>query len=287
MEEQKAKLKQLILDAEALIGSAKAEARHIVRSAEIQAKELVQAARSLHDAAEHEAAQLRAEAERMRGQAEAEAQRLAEDAHARHRAAIEEARVVAAPGQDLSSERSFASAEETDAAAVEPDDLLRQASERADQILRVARSEASARSEELLEAARRRAAQIDEDARRREEVAAKQFRQIKRAMQDEQLDLKSRIAELKAELRAVESELGHHAPSTAHTDEANTSVERPETPVAPREPSLTEPAPGDTSDIESDGVLASRLAALEAAEGGLERSPDDYAQAMKRFRRRA
>ena len=36
MEDQKARLKQLILDAEALMQTAKAESRQIVRSAEIQ-----------------------------------------------------------------------------------------------------------------------------------------------------------------------------------------------------------------------------------------------------------
>jgi hypothetical protein len=168
-----------------------------------------------------------------------------------------------------------------------PEDVLRQASEKADQMLRVARSEAKARAEELLETARRRAAQIDEDARRREEVAAKQFREIKRSMQDEQLDLKSRIAELRAELRAVESELKHHAPPGERAHEVRVEAEptrrRVETPAAPDVVDDPDEPVGDER-VDEPGVLANRLAALEAAQDG---SPDDYEQAMKRFRRRA
>lgn len=160
-------------------------------------------------------------------------------------------------------------------------------------MLRVARSEAKARADEMLEAARRRAAQIDEDARRREEVAAKQFRETKRAMQAEQLELKSRIAELRAELRAVESELGHHAPPGEQDRESSLDVEpAPEDidvaapvsePVTPRD---TEPERPEPVEEPVRISLAEKLAALEAAERA-DGSPDDYAQAMKRFRRRA
>lgn len=286
MEDQKARLKQLILDAEALMQTAKAEARQIVGSAEIQAKELVEAARQLHSAAETEAAQLRAEAEQVRRHAEAEARELADDANARHLAAIEEARTVAAvaphsaPGPNKQPPQQIVEDRPT------ADDVLREASERADQMLRVARSEAKARSDELIETARRRAAQLDEDARRREEVAAKQFRLIKRSMHDEQLELKSRIAELRAELRAVEAELSHHAPPAEQSQNVQAEVEDSQrsietTGAAGREWVADEPTSG--------AVLASKLAALEAAESerpGVE-SPDAYEQAMKRFRRRA
>ena len=55
MVDQRAKLKQLILDAEALMQTARAESRQIVANAEHQAKELVTAARQMHEAAEAEA----------------------------------------------------------------------------------------------------------------------------------------------------------------------------------------------------------------------------------------
>ncbi len=295
MEDQKARLKQLILDAEALMQTAKAEARQIVGSAEIQAKELVDAARQLHSAAEAEAAELRAEADRVRRQAEADARNLAEDAQARHQAAIEEARTVVASAPEAQGEDPPAvPVDGEEPTQPIPDDVLREASERADQMLRVARSEAKARADEMLETARRRAAQIDEDARRREEVAAKQFRLIKRSMQDEQLELKSRIAELRAELRAVEAELSHHAPPGERAREPRVEVDPAPHPIeappaapesagrAAEEPER--PAPIDEPDRVS---LADKLAALEAAERAGDGSPDDYAQAMKRFRRRA
>jgi vacuolar-type H+-ATPase subunit H len=281
MDEQKAKLKQLILDAESLMQKAKAEARQIVDSAEMQATELVEAARHLHAAAESEAAQVRTEAEEARRRAESEAQRLAEDAKYRHLAAIEEARAVTSqpgpvPEQPLDEE-----------AQPEPDDVLREASEKADHMLRVARSEAKARADELIETARRRAAQIDDDARLREEVAAKQFRQIKRSMQDEQLELKSRIAELRAELRTVEAELSRYVTPTPR--EVHIDVESARTPPESADPvtsstEVVEPGPSPITD-----VLTGKLAALEAAESestGDEQS-DEYSQAIKRFRRRA
>ncbi len=292
MEDQKARLKQLILDAESLMQTAKAEARQIVSSAEIQAKDLVDAARQLHSAAETEAAELRTEAEQLRQQAETEARSLAEDAQARHLAAIEEARTVVAAQpapapDDLTELSGDEESKDEEPAQPTPDDVLREASEKADHMLRVARSEAKARADELVETARRRAAQIDDDARRREEVAAKQFRQIKRSMQDEQLELKSRIAELRAELRAVESELSHHAPPGERAREVRIDVE----PTAPEvaEHLEDEPAEHEPVDEPGRGSLAEKLAALEAAEREQsgDTSPDDYAQAMKRFRRRA
>ena len=120
-----------------------------------------------------------------------------------------------------------------------------------------------------------------------EEVAAKQFRQLKRSLQDEQLELKSRIAELRAELRAVESELSHHAPPGRRemhieVEPATQGSAPPQTPPSP--------VPADeVVDESGGGVLADKLAALEASEGELsgEESGDEYAQAMKRFRRRA
>lgn len=282
MDEQKAKLKQLILDAESLMQKAKAEARQIVDSAEMQAKELVEAARHLHAAAESEAAQVRTEAVEVRRRAEAEAQRLAEDAKDRHLAAIEEARTVVTSQPGPAPEQP--SGEE---ARPEPDDVLREASEKADHMLRVARSEAKARADELIETARRRAAQIDDDARLREEVAAKQFRQIKRSMQDEQLELKSRIAELRAELRTVEAELSRYVTPTPR--EVHLDVEAAGTPPESPDPgtSGTEAAEPGRSPITD--VLTGKLAALEAAERestGDEQS-DEYSQAIKRFRRRA
>jgi hypothetical protein len=112
-------------------------------------------------------------------------------------------------------------------------------------------------------------------------------------MQDEQLELKSRIAELRAELRAVESELGHHAPPGEQDREVRIDVEpAPEEiddaapvhePVTPRD---AEPEPAEPAEEPVRVSLAEKLAALEAAERA-DGSPDDYAQAMKRFRRRA
>jgi vacuolar-type H+-ATPase subunit H len=302
MEAQKAKLKQLILDAETLMQTAKSEARQIVASAEAQARELVDAAWQLHTAAETESSQLRSSAAEIRRQAEEDARRLSDEAQARHLAAIEEARsVVSSPGRQ-------AQPLPPDMVETTDEDVLREASRRADQMLRVARSEAKARSDELLEQARRRAAQIDEDARRREEVAAKQFREIQRRMRDEQLEIKTRIAELRAELRAVESTID--SPSGEWSDgqkEIHIDVEpvdeghegtvtRNPSDVAATPPAAKHgevkhgeappPAVPERRQKPQDTNVTSRLEPRPQGSDDGEAS-DEYTRAMRRFRRRA
>ncbi|HEY5652649.1 MAG TPA: hypothetical protein VIW46_14480 [Acidimicrobiia bacterium] len=298
MDDQKARLKQLILDAEMLMQTARSEAGQIVARAEARARELVEAARQLHAAAEAESSQLRSTAAETRRRAEEDARRLSDDAQARHLAAIEEARsVVSSPGRPALVQPAQA---ETRESAPSAEDLLREASEKADQMLRVARSEAKARSEELIEQARRRAAQIEEDARRREEVAAMQFREIQRRMRDEQLEIKTRIAELRAELRAAGSKAGAQADPDLGLNDAEIRVDVAPRPsrAASRAESPTPPGPAvDTVPAQTaepfptSPSVASRLGRADNREER-ERASDDatadeYTRAMRRFRKRA
>jgi hypothetical protein len=283
MDDQKARLKQLILDAEMLMQTARSEAGQIVARAEARARELVEAARQLHAAAEAESSQLRSTAAETRRRAEEDARRLSDDAQARHLAAIEEARsVVSSPGRPALVQPAQA---ETRESAPSAEDLLREASEKADQMLRVAR---------------RRAAQIEEDARRREEVAAKQFREIQRRMRDEQLEIKTRIAELRAELRAVGSKAGAQADPDLglNDDEIRVDVAPRPSRAASRAESPTPPGPAvDTVPAQTaepfptSPSVASRLGMADNREER-ERASDDatadeYTRAMRRFRKRA
>lgn len=278
MESDKLALKNLILDAERLMSAARAEAKELVSSAEIQAKELVDAARQLYAAAEHEAQTIQREAAAIRAAAERQARELADDAQRKHVAAIEQARSITAPAvSDDSVETAAGDVEEAEAA-------IHDASRRVDQMLRVARSEAKANAEELLEQARRRAAQIDEDARRREDVAAKQHRAMLQSMRDEQLAIRTRIAELRGELRVAEA-----AAEIGADDSAPSVVSEP------HEPPRDEGPLGDVSyppDQPSVAMPMRPLTAPTAGFGSVHASSendadDDYAKAVRRFRRRA
>ncbi len=196
--ERRERLKRLIVDAERLMRQARRESRDLVESAEQRASALVNAATQLHHAADREASEIRASADAYRAQTESEVRALLDDAHASHRTAIEEARRMT--GEQPDSRRMTDDPVEPDTA----DEIVREAREKADHILRVARSEAVARADETLENARRLAAQIDDDARRRNDVAEAQHRATQRHMRDEQMELATRIAELKAELHVLE-----------------------------------------------------------------------------------
>lgn len=294
MADQRAKLKQLILDAEALMQTARSESSEIVANAERQARELVTAAKQMHAAAEAEAAELRTAAEADRRRAEVDAQRLGEDARARRTAAIEEARSVAT---GFGETPSHASEPDTMTATEEE---VREASRKVDQMLRVARAEAKARADDLIEQARRRAAQIDEDARRREAVAAKQFRDMQRHMRDEQLEIKTRIAELRSELRSLEAEHASHEPSVEPTDErglqSSEPVNQPQTPPrelgatgTPERPAMASPtiAPEPNEiEVPATSGFANRLQSRTDEDSAIDEG-DEYARAVKRFRRRA
>lgn len=288
MDADREQLKNLILDAERLMATARVEARELVSSAEMQAKELVDAARQLHAAAESEAHTIRSEAAEARASAERQARQLLDEAHQCQVAAIDDARSISSPKERQPTGVA------TDA---RPSDevALDEASRRVDQMLRVARSEAKASADELMEKARRRAAQIDEDARRREEVAAKQHRALLLSMRDEQLAIRTRIAELRSELRAAESAVDSDEIIAFDPPDPNDTApnERRDTvpPVAEeRQRSEPEPAPIRNEPMPMRPLITqpsnarNQRTAHPATEG---ETDDDYAKAVKRFRRRA
>ena len=291
MESDKLALKNLILDAERLMATARTEAKELVSSAETQAKELVAAARHLYAAAEDEAQTIHREAAAIRAAAEREARDLSDEARRKHVAAIEQARSIAGPATaDEPGETTSGDGDDAEAA-------IRDASRRVDQMLRVARSEAKANADELLERARRRAAQIDEDARRREEVAAKQHRAMLHNMRDEQLAIRTRIAELRGELRAAEAAAALDAgdnPPTAVTESTESARE-----ASPRDraPVESEPSPLDNTPPPPphEPSVAMPMRPLMAPAGShrsgqpspVNETDDDYTKAVRRFRRRA
>ncbi len=289
MDQDRQQLKELILDAERLMATARVEAQGLVSSAEIQAKELVDAARQLHAAAESEAQTIRSQAAEVREAAERQAQHLLDEAQRKQVAAINEARSIT----DSEQRQSAAEAPTETLAADEV--ALVEASRRVDQMLRVARSEAKANADELMEQARRRAAQIDEDAKRREEVAAKQHRALLLSMRDEQLAIRTRIAELRSEMRTAEAAhpngVSETAPSESDFRADDRATEPDDAPPATDESerSLPDPSPDRSEAMPMRPLVAQPLTARErvahsAIDGDTD---DDYAKAVKRFRRRA
>ena len=99
MDQDRQQLKELILDAERLMATARVEARALVSSAEIQAKELVDAARQLHAAAESESETIRSQAAEVRAAAEHQAQHLLDEAQQKQTAALDAARSIASSEQ--------------------------------------------------------------------------------------------------------------------------------------------------------------------------------------------
>ena len=286
MDQDRQQLKELILDAERLMATARVEARALVSSAEIQATELVDAARQLHAAAESESETIRSQAAEVRAAAEHQAQHLLDEAQQKQTAALDAARSIA------SSEQGQAAAEPHTETLPADEMALVEASRRVDQMLRVARSEAKANADELIEQARRRAAQIDEDARRREEVAAKQHRALLLSMRDEQLAIRTRIAELRSELRAAEAAAHpHEFNDAAPSDSDLTGDERGDVPPVVEEGQRPVP---DSPPVRSETMpmrpliaqpLTTRQRVAHSAIEG--ETDDDYAKAVKRFRRRA
>lgn len=267
-------LKRLIVDAERLMSRARLESEEIVENAEQRARSLVDAATELYRSAEAEAAQIREAADRYRSEAEADAGVLRETARSDHRRAIDEARrvVEASPGRATSTGGAGEDLELQDT-----ERLLQEAVDKADRILRVARSEATARADEMLEAARRRISQMEEDARRRNETAASEHREIQRRLRGEQLELKTRIAELREEVGAAERRRREPTVETRLSE-------------APMDVASPEPATSAPEGVEApQPTFVERALSVSTPEPRVHgRDEDsDYGKAIRRFRRRA
>lgn len=218
----KAQAEALVRAAESLIVKAKEEATSIVKDGQTRVAGIVADADALRQAAEREAETLKAEAEHVLTAARRQADVMLAEAAAARDAAVESAR---AELDDVGVANRAASHDD-------PDRAVQQASEVADRILRVARSEAEARGKAITEEARRKAELVERDARGRVDIAAREHRELVRSMQQTELAAKARIRELDTEVARLERLLGRVA-ADAERQGADTSPAAD--PAEPRE----------------------------------------------------
>lgn len=193
--EAKFQAEALVRAAEGLVSKAREEASSIVRDGQNRVAGIVTDADHLRQAAERDAASTRADAERLLAEARAQADEILAEARAAREEAVTTAR------NELEASQSIAPPHTT---GVDPEYAVQEASEVADRILRVARSEAEARSRTITENARRKAEQTERDARSRVEVIDNEHRQMVRNMQQRELSAKARIRELDTEIARLE-----------------------------------------------------------------------------------
>lgn len=249
----KAQAEALVRAAESLIAKAKDEATSIVDDGQARVAGIVADADALRQAAEREAEALKAEAEHLLVTARRQADVMLAEAAAARDAAVEAARA------ELDDVAVTNRAESPG----DPGRAVEQASEVADRILRVARSEAEARGKAITEDARRKAELVERDARARVDMAAREHRELVRSMQQSELAAKARIRELDTEVARLERLLGRVA-SDAESQGIDTSPAAD--PAEPREvtasgivfpPTVT--APPDRGDGDSEKATPPRV----------------------------
>lgn len=237
--EAKLQAEALVRVAETLVSKAQEEAESIVRDGQRRVSGIVSDADSLRNAAEQHASAIRQTAERILTEARAHADEILAEAHSAREQAIANAQ------SDLLTATSPTPTE----TPADAQYAIQEASEVADRILRVARSEAEARSRTITEDARRKAELIERDARARAEAADKEHRETLRTMQQRELSAKARVRELDAEIARLERLLARAADEAARKGlDADPAAD----PVEPREvtasgiifpPTVTGPRP--------------------------------------------
>ncbi len=262
------RLRAVVAHAEQLVEAARLEAARLVEEAQVRAQTLMDDANRLRGLAEHEAQEILVDAERIRAAARRESEALMAETQTTHDAAVSEARSMIDD-----STRALRSEPRPRAGSLDAEQaqhIISQASETADRILRVARSEAEARSREMVDKARRKVEQAEADARSRLDVLQRQYRQKTRELQQEELDLRVRIQQLKMELSSLERG-------------GQTSVPGPAAVETTRE--VFEPSP----DSEDAGRPPRRASAVwEAVPRPVDEGVDDETlRALRSIRRRA
>ncbi|HVR34062.1 MAG TPA: hypothetical protein VMS74_15305 [Acidimicrobiia bacterium] len=218
----KGQAEALVRAAESLVAKAKAEATSIVNDGQTRVAGIVADADALRQAAEREAEGLKAEAEHVLITARRQADVMLAEAAAARDAAVESARA------ELDDVAVTNRAESPG----DPDRAVEQASEVADRILRVARSEAEARGKAITEEARRKAELVERDARARVDMAAREHRELVRSMQQSELAAKARIRALDTEVARLERLLGR---VTADAEGQGVDTSPSADPAEPRE----------------------------------------------------
>ena len=216
----------LVRVAETLVAKAREESDSIVSDGQKRVEGILSDANALRVAAERDADSTRAEAERQLAAAREQADALLAEARDAREHAVEAAR------NGLEASRAAESKPTPSAFPGGSEYAVQEASEVADRILRVARSEAEARSRAVTEEARRRAEIIERDARARAEVAAREYRDLVRNMQQAELSAKARIRELDTEIARLERLL-HRVADEA--DRRGLDTDPAADPVEPRE----------------------------------------------------
>lgn len=191
--EAKIQAEALVRVAETLVSKAQEEAQSIVRDGQRRVAGIVSDADALRNAAEQEAASVRQTAERILAEARAQADEILAEAQAAREQAITNAK------SEIDTAAATAPVIKAD-----PQYAIQEASEVADRILRVARSEAEARSRAITEDARRKAELVERDARARAEAVDKEHRETLRTMQQRELSAKARVRELDTEIARLE-----------------------------------------------------------------------------------
>lgn len=217
--EAKIQAEALVRVAETLVAKAQEEAQSIVRDGQQRVAGIVSDADALRHAAEQEASSLRQTAERLLTEAREQADEILAEARAAREQAVTNARsdldtVIAPPIE------------------ADPQYAVQEASEVADRILRVARSEAEARSRAITEEARRKAELVERDARARAEAVDKEHRELLRTMQQRELSAKARVRELDTEIARLERLL---ARANDEAERKGLDTDPSADPVEPRE----------------------------------------------------
>lgn len=221
----------LVRVAETLVAKARDEAQSIVADGQARVAGILADADALRTAAERDAASTRSEAEERLAEARREADALLAEAREAREQAVASARDGLDASRNPTSQPPQSDGSSSPRSATS-EYAVQEASEVADRILRVARSEAEARSRAVTEEARRRAEIIERDARGRAEVAAKEYRELVRSMQQAELSAKARIRELDTEIARLERLLTR---VTGEAERRGIDIDPAADPVEPRE----------------------------------------------------